>query len=54
MDRIMKTKGMKLDKNKITIMVANINKNTNPLDLNVRRVQIKEVEKFKCLHGKIT
>lgn len=53
MDKIMKAKGMKLNKKKTKIMVVCRYKNINPLDLMIRKIQIEKVNKFKYLGNKV-
>lgn len=47
MGRIIKVKEMKLNKNKRNTMTVGRNKNTNPLDLKIRKIQIQEVKELK-------
>lgn len=49
MGKIRKAKQMNLNKNKIKIMAVSGNKNTNPLDIKIREVQIEDAKEYKYL-----
>lgn len=51
MDRILKVKRMKSNKNKSKITVVSRNKNTNSFDHKIRAVKIKEIKEFKYLRS---
>lgn len=52
-DRIMKKKEMKFNKNQVKITMINRNKNINPLDLKIREIQVmylgsKSIQDGRC------